>query len=71
MEGGALEVLATGVSSFQVDYLSADGTWASEWHENGLPRAVRISLVIRAENPDGSWGNEIEFRTLIPIPAGG
>ncbi len=69
-QGGTLEVLAEGVSSFHLEYLTGDGTWFSEWHGPGLPRAVRAALTLRRLEPDGRFGRETTFRGLIAIPAG-
>lgn len=69
--GGTLEVLAEGVSSFGVEYLAAEGEWTSAWTAETLPRAVRVTLVLRETLADGSWGRDREYRTLCWIPAGG
>jgi hypothetical protein len=68
--GGALEVLAEGVSSFLVEYLGADDQWRTGWSEPALPRAVRVHLVLREKNADGEWGKEVTFRTLVLLPSG-
>jgi prepilin-type N-terminal cleavage/methylation domain-containing protein len=70
--GGTLEVLATRVKWFQIEYLGADGTWATEWHAEGLPRAVRASVAVLGEpSGGGTPGRETALSTVIPIPAGG
>ncbi|MHC5036545.1 MAG: prepilin-type N-terminal cleavage/methylation domain-containing protein [Planctomycetota bacterium] len=70
-QGGTLEFLAAGVSSFQLEYLGGDGNWIPEWQVEGLPVAVRVILVLREETAEGQWGREVTFRTLIPLPSGG
>jgi hypothetical protein len=69
--GGTLEIVAEGVSSFELEYLSEGNLWTRTWEGPGLPRAARIGLVLRERNPDGEWGREVSFRKLVYIPSGG
>jgi hypothetical protein len=69
--GGTLEALADGVSSLRLEYPQEDGLWTENWQQPSLPRAVRVTLILRERNADGEWGREVDFRTLILLPAGG
>jgi len=70
--GGTLEVLADRVKYFQLEYLGADGQWATEWHGQGLPRAVRASVAVLGERRGSAEpGKETALSTVIALPAGG
>lgn len=69
-EGGFERELLTGVKKFRISYYAYDVEkkeyiWQDEWHEQGLPLAVRIVTEIGDDN-----GQIRVFTRTITIPAG-
>jgi hypothetical protein len=71
--GGTLELLDDEIKSLKFDYLSRQG-WSGTWQDEGLPQAVRITLVLRKESGTGSGGEpracDYRYGAVVLVPAG-
>lgn len=72
-EGGVLELLDDSVKGLTFEYLSESG-WVSEWQGEGLPEAVRITLVLRKKTGQVKDGEpamrDYNYSTIAVLPAG-
>jgi general secretion pathway protein J len=78
VKGGRVEVLATDVGVFELEYLDATtGLWTENWdttqaigQTNRLPLQVRITLVINHGKRSGSdqARGTLKFQTTVTIP---
>jgi prepilin-type N-terminal cleavage/methylation domain-containing protein len=72
-EGGVLELLDDGVKGLTLEYLTVSG-WVSEWQGEGLPEAVRITLVLRKKTGQTKSGQpamrDYTYSTIAFVPAG-
>jgi general secretion pathway protein J len=76
--GGRVEVLATDIDLFQLDYLDPQsGLWNETWDStqvtgqpNRLPLQVRITLVLNSgqRSRTDSGRNRIRFMTVVSLP---
>jgi general secretion pathway protein J len=76
--GGRVEVLATDIDLFQLEYLdSQSGMWNESWDStqvtgqpNRIPLQVRITLVLNAggRSRSDSGRNRIRFMTVVVLP---
>lgn len=77
-EGGKIEVLATDIDLFELEYLDPlTGRWREEWDstsvvgEKGrLPLQVKITLVLNgaSRSRDGGSRSKVHLVTKVPIP---
>ncbi len=71
--GGVLEFMDDSVKSLKFEYLSAEG-WQGASHGEGLPEAVRITLVLRKDSGSTTDGEpqmrDYTFSAVVVIPAG-
>lgn len=77
-EGGRVEVLATNIDLFEIEYLDPiTGRWLEEWdsssivEEGGrLPRQVKLTLVLNdgRRNRSDSGRGKIRLVTIVDIP---
>lgn len=71
--GGVLELLDDQVKSLKLEYLVDDG-WQTAWQDNGLPEAVRITLVLRKDSGKKRDGEQVmldyTYSATVIIPAG-
>lgn len=71
--GGVLELLDDSVKSLRFEYLSED-SWATPWQGEGLPEAVKITLVLRKDSGKKIEGESVmrdyAFSAIVPVPAG-
>ena len=76
--GGRVEVLATDIDLFQLEYLDPQsGMWNEAWDStqvtgqpNRIPLQVRITLIMNAggRSREGSGRNRIRFMTVVMLP---
>ena len=71
--GGVLELLDDQVKSLKFEYLVEDA-WQTVWQDEGLPEAVRITLVLRKDSGQKKDGEPVmldyTYSTIVVIPAG-
>jgi type II secretion system protein J len=73
-EADGAQLMADGLTSFGVRFLSLDGEWSDEWdstqvlHSSDLPRAVEIQVAL-AEESDAEDGEPsvLSRRVLLPV----
>jgi hypothetical protein len=72
-DGGVLELLDDEVKSLELEYFSEDA-WLDSWSGEGLPEAVKITLVLRKDSGKKRDGEPVmrdyTFSTIVVIPAG-
>jgi hypothetical protein len=69
--GGTEELLERRLVSFDLEYLDAQGGWTAEWTGEGLPAAVRVTLVInRRVGEDRESTRNYTYSTLVPLWGG-
>lgn len=71
---GGYQLLHQGVKQFELEYF--DGVaWQNVWNDSGLPRAVRVKLVLQKKIQVSVSGmardREFSFTSVVAIPAGG
>jgi general secretion pathway protein J len=77
-KGGRIEVLATDIDLFEVEYLDPQtGMWTETWdttqaagQANRMPLQVRVTLVLKNGRRDGAdrGRNLLRFATQFPLP---
>lgn len=72
-ESGVLELLDDGVRGLTFEYLTESG-WVTEWQGEGLPEAIRITLVLRKKTGQSKGGEpamrDYTYSTIAVVPSG-
>ncbi len=66
--GGNEEVIEDGLKSFNLEYMDRGGAWMDEWTGEGLPAAVKVTVVLaRKPSEGGAEAREYSFSAVVPV----